>query len=603
MIIMPSWTEKELRNSLTTLERAWSESADKYNILAKSLPKLPKNRLKWIEEARPVVDGRPRNFLIAPMWEDVYLDNHGFVMVVAGRQVYKSTYCTDELACESTANDGRQVCYVTHSGTSLTTFSTQRLRVGTFLQNPILAQFPRRDIGSVGEISMKNNSTIYMTTDNHEYRKVEGKSLALTILDEAQYHAIDHLPRVREAMSATKGKLKVLGIGGEAGSPYERLWASTDQRKWEYDDSLWREKLQFDENGLVVGEYLKNILKGKWIPQKPENYLQHGYHMPQTIFPTIPLTMDDAIEKYKVAPEYSLEWKEKAYSNAVWNMHVMGEFYKAMRRPVTREMVLACMEPYRNVGLSTAEEIAKLKDEHGHEIRIALGVDFGSGPSNSLTVISIMIHWKKSDRYHLAFIERRPAEHQLDQAEYIVDLFKRAKCDIGVGDLGYGQIQVKVIQDGGANRETGNIFEGIGSSIFVGCKSVGNEVKTFGKFDVKVDEHGEEVGRFTIDKTTAIQGFIDLLETYRTNPKTNKPAPKLMIPFHKEREWETDWLVNDFTDITRKDLVEASEEAENIVDRRQRAKKEFNHPKDSTMSVIYAKLGLEQTNEWNWVSA
>jgi hypothetical protein len=76
-----------------------------------------------------------------------------------------------------------------------------------------------------------------------------------------------------------------------------------------------------------------------------------------------------------------------------------------------------------------------------------------------------------------------------------------------------------------------------------------------------------------------------------------------MIPYHKDKEWETDWLVNDFTDITRKDLVEASEEASSIVDRRQRARKEFNHPKDSTMAVIYAKLGIEQEREWSWVSA
>jgi len=40
-----------------------------------------------------------------------------------------------------------------------------------------------------------------------------------------------------------------------------------------------------------------------------------------------------------------------------------------------------------------------------------------------------------------------------------------------------------------------------------------------------------------------------------------------------------------------------------MLDKRSRAKKEFNHPKDSTMSVIYAKLGLEQTGDWTWISA
>ena len=32
------------------------------------LPDLPRHPLKWIEEARPKVEGRPRNFLVAPFW-------------------------------------------------------------------------------------------------------------------------------------------------------------------------------------------------------------------------------------------------------------------------------------------------------------------------------------------------------------------------------------------------------------------------------------------------------------------------------------------------------------------------------------------------------
>ena len=83
MIIMPSWVERNLKSSQTAVERAWLDGDEKYNILSKSLPKLSANRIDWIEQARPVVDGRPRNFLASPMWEDVYLDNHGVMMILA----------------------------------------------------------------------------------------------------------------------------------------------------------------------------------------------------------------------------------------------------------------------------------------------------------------------------------------------------------------------------------------------------------------------------------------------------------------------------------------------------------------------------------------
>jgi len=69
-----------------------------------------------------------------------------------------------------------------------------------------------------------------------------------------------------------------------------------------------------------------------------------------------------------------------------------------------------------------------------------------------------------------------------------------------------------------------------------------------------------------------------------------------LIPFHADREYETGWLVSDFTSVTRKDLKKEP-------DPRQNAKKEFNHPKDSMMSIIYALVGLEQDTEWHYISA
>ena len=77
------------------------------------LPTLPEHPLKWIEEARPKVEGKLRNFLVAPFWEDIYNDFNNNKMIIGGRQIFKSTYTTDILACEATTKAGAQVCYVT----------------------------------------------------------------------------------------------------------------------------------------------------------------------------------------------------------------------------------------------------------------------------------------------------------------------------------------------------------------------------------------------------------------------------------------------------------------------------------------------------------
>lgn len=229
----------------------------------KNLPVLPRDIFKWIKIARPIVEGKPRSLLAAPFWRDIYLDNYAIKMVIGGRQIYKSTYVTDKLAYMATVNPRTQVCYVTHEQASLTAFSKQKLRIGTFGQNDLLSMFPRNKLGNIGEISLKNDSTIYCVTDNHEFKHVEGKSLALCMLDESQYLDLEYFAKVVQTVMATKGIIELLGIGGEAGTSYHGIWETTDQRAWIYDNPNWRDELQFGPEGLIIDSYLEKVLSGK----------------------------------------------------------------------------------------------------------------------------------------------------------------------------------------------------------------------------------------------------------------------------------------------------------------------------------------------------
>lgn len=185
-----------------------------------------------------------------------------------------------------------------------------------------------------------------------------------------------------------------------------------------------------------------------------------------------------------------------------------------------------------------------------------------------------------------------------------MDLFSKYHCDIGVGDLGYGVNQIKLIQDGGYGIDTGEQYDGVGDNNFVGCRSVSDFTKPFQIFDDTIDEHGEQTGRVQIDKTWAVDQLIESMEKVVSHPvypyTDSKKRPKLMIP--SRNDYEISFLLNDIAGITRKDLKILED---SVLDPRQRPRKEYNHPPDSVMAVIYALVSfkVKEESEWYWISA
>ena len=205
-----------------------------------------------------------------------------------------------------------------------------------------------------------------------------------------------------------------------------------------------------------------------------------------------------------------------------------------------------------------------------------MGVDFGSGPAASSTVASIIIYFRESKRYLLAYITKFPAGSELDQARELARLGKEYEIDSGVGDLGYGQTQVELIQRGGTDS-TGTRYSGLGRSKFKGCRTIGDPTKPNMEYRSETDEKGEEKGRFQIDKTTSMQNFIDTVGLYINHPtKPNDLSKRTAIMIPSKNDYEVDFLIDDMCSITRKDLDPVQDVAKD--DPRQFAKKEFNHP-------------------------
>lgn len=464
-------------------------------------------------------------------------------------------------------------------------------------------------------------SVIYLRTDEQEYLGVEGGSNYYLVFDETQYHEFQFHAHATYSLTQTHGQFETLGIGGEAGSPWHDRWEQSDQRHWIYDDAddyldkhtgrkwagqHWRSQLQYDKHGFICNSEsdLRGILSGNWVPQRPENTEVHGYWMPQELFARIPLTKFDAINKYLVTQTVSVEWQEQNNPKSIYLSHCRGQFYKAERRPITPAMVRACMEHYGYLSLLDGEQVTKLKRTYGNQIRVLGGVDFGSSTVSPTTYLAIIIHWRLSGRYQLAFIEPiAQTDHPYDKAKHIATRLLDFSVDLAVGDIGHGQDMVPIIQEGGRDS-LDNKFAGVGKSKFWSCRTMGDETKPQMRITQETDARGTEIARVQIDKTTTIQQFVDFIGwkipvADPKQPSLERPQssdyviPKFMIP--NAEPWKTDYLIKDFSATTRKDLEKIQDEA--VEDPRQKAVKNFNHPADSMMACIYCHVADNSYDE------
>lgn len=588
--------------------------------IGEGLPVIEANMWDFIRFNAPKLGRRTHSFRLMPMWEQPVLDNHPNQVFVNGRQTRKTTHAAVKAAHRATSKAGVEIGIVLDNDVRLNAFSRQRLRRDVIKSNPDLDAYLPYGRAAITTINFLNDSVIYLRTDENEYANVEGLSLDLLVTDETQYHDYQFIHHALHSQTYTHGDFMTLGIGGEAGSPWHDRWLSSDQNEWHYDNDSdyvdpstgrvwvnqgWRNELIFDNDGEIVNDDLDTVLKGRWVPQNPTATEVRGYHMPQIIFPHIPLTIYDAIHKYKIPSWFSIEWIEKNQPRTIVMAHSKGEFYKAERRPITPEMVRACMIPYQWLTLLGYDQVNQFKKSYGNQCRILGGIDFGSSTVTPTTVLSILIHWRLSGRYQLAHIEKIPQDrHPYDKARHIADTFRKYGVDIAVGDWGHGQDMIPMIQTGGRDSND-NPFEGLGRNTFYGCQTLADETKPIVEFQRETNEKGHtQLGKFKIDKTTAIQEFIDFIgwkvpirdirQPWLEPKGTDTNAvPKFMIPF--KNDYETDWLIKEFTRITRKDLAEDPDEQ--IEDPRQKVQKQFNHPPDAVMSIIYCLVADKHYQE------
>jgi len=577
------------------------------------------NVWEWIQRYRPNVGGEARNFDLIPFWKLFYLDPHQRKGALCGRQVYKSTAATDHLGYVPTTGSFRAAGYVVHDPDSLEAFSTERVREGTFLANPLLAKFLPHGRANVKTIKLTNHSRIYFRHSQHNYAKVEGLTFWILVMDEVQKQDLTKLRVAMHTIRAKKGPLIMFGIGGEEGSSWHELVIrEAEIYDWAYDDPTdyidsvtgkvwknqgWRNKLLFDDTGKITNtpEELSAILAGKLqLVHSPTSGVTTYkiYHFPQEIFPEIPLTISDCA-KYKMEIQDSVEYQEIHESDDLFQAHCKGWFYAARGRPLTLNMIRACYD--NSQGFLTPLQIKALKEKHGNLLTVTAGIDWGSNKSGkSYTVFTVLLCYKNTTyspaHYQIAYQKKFTKERSdYEEAMDLLPLIESYHVDHTAADLGFGKSGVKVLQEGVVSAG----IKGLGYGRVKGVFTLGNlleETHTY-QMDAEFDEKQSGIKNpyLKVHKTERVDALVQIIKS--TIPDINDPTnkekakPKLVIPF--ENPYDIDSLEQGLLKIKRADLEDDTLGMKSEGDKRQKPEKLYEHYWDEVSALIHAFIADE----------
>jgi len=601
----------------------------KYSNEQLDFPEFPKNKLDFISLVYSTIEDTDYTLIPYQYWIPIMRSAAKRMYLLMARQLFKTTFFALSTAFVAATKKRATTVYIAPDEDKLSTYADQKYRAELLDASPLLkscifghsAGLPGRRT----KVQWLNGSFNWHITDEGGYRKYEGKSGDLGIYDEYQIHDAVALPKAKEAMSKKIGTEYFGGVGGEYGSIQEATWLETTQSEWHYDNEKdyidssgkvwpnqgWRKELQFGkwednngvtDHGLIYGPYMKDTCRGEWIEEDPDNYMFPGYHLSQLSACHVPLSMSDAEKLYRIPKEFSYEYKQLNYPRLMAIAHVDGGFYKAPRKPITRQDALACLEPYKYLYFMSPNDIKEFKTVFPGRIRVLFGADWGSGnDGQGQTVFTIMLKWlgvneygkysPDRNRFFVIYQERLPYEisETIEEAFYGIELFNRYLCDYGAADLGFGVKQVKAMIEGGYDpRKQGEWTPGLTHGKFIGTWTRGKIVKVEEDKPGEIDEEGsEEISHLLLDKTSMMEDFINMVKWKVPHPAyTEDKYKRRKLAIAYGDEWKTYPLIKDMSQgIFRTDIEEDFLTPKVMTSESPKIK--YAHPPDSVVSMSH----------------
>jgi len=281
----------------------------------------------------------------------------------------------------------------------------------------------------------------------------------------------------------------------------------------------WRADLEFNSEGLVYGDYMIDIQDGKWIPENPKNFARHGYYLPQTYNPRIPLTISDAIEKYHVSPEWSIEYKlnDPNYTQVEFRRNVLAEFVEGELKPITTKDMLNLFD--KTQSLTNADDVDHKAGD------VIIGIDWGGGGKTIIWIWQCIN--ETASIFKLLWVEKVETNDTKKQEEICINLIDAYEADFICIDAGGAPDRVQAIQSR------------------YGTRSVRVSYQVRPEKPIPTDEEfskQESELRYVIDRTFSIDRIIDLIKhPYKAKDFTSN---RIILP---GEDYESiKWVVKQF---------------------------------------------------------
>jgi len=344
------------------------------------------------------LDGRPLDLKGFPCMQDMYACRTPEVLLMAGRQVTKSTTIRNMLLLDACLNDYFDSLYVVPLKEQAVRFSNYYLDRG-IRESPILRKwrFNSTCINNVFSKSFTNGSVVQLTYAGDDADRSRGIPNDEVFYDEAQDLLPDVIPVINESLSASPYKWRVYsGTPKTMDGTLQKLWERSSQHHWVMpcpscrrfnvpDRDTVYAMLQPRGLSCVYCKAFLNVRKGFWQPMHAavaNDFL--GFHLPQVILPhVVEYNKADPTDR---PPDPPRAWREiikkyRIYPPGVFANEVLGFSYALGGRLITLKELMECCQ------LPPAEERERARNQSYQHV--CMGIDWGVSAETSYTVATI----------------------------------------------------------------------------------------------------------------------------------------------------------------------------------------------------------------------
>lgn len=376
------------------------------------------------------------DFSERPYLRPIYDSNAKRMLLMAGRQVEKSTLLGNKILSHMALIPFFRALYVSPSNTQTKTFSRDRIKEPIDV-SPVMRTFTNsRMLMNVLEKKFINGSQITMRFAFLNADRVRGIPADLVNIDEIQDVLIDNIPVIEECASHSKFRIFIYsGTPKSLDNTIEHYWSRySTQNEWTVpcrrhgtpkNASTWHWNVLDEDNvgkkGLVCdrcgGPISPKDPSCTWVAMNPHPRVEkpfEGYRIPQLMVPWIDWA--------------DIRDKQRKYSRPKFHNEVLGRSFDSGTRPLTRADVRD--NCWSRLSMARYMEIKKWTTQYP----IIMGIDWGTG-EGTFTVMTLSGYLPFApDRYTTFYAYR--FEGIESEPKVQLDIIKRHVRDFNVRFIG-----------------------------------------------------------------------------------------------------------------------------------------------------------------------